>query len=97
MLRAVYAQTRTEACKGYIKGPYDTRSQLDREFGEDNYRVMVRFGIEQGPPGKRKVRAIDNARRSLHNAVSHTHERTTCLWRRRRSWKWWPGRSQRRL
>ena len=49
VLRAVYAQTRTEACKGYVKGPYDTRSQLDREFGKNNYRVMVRFGIEQGP------------------------------------------------
>ena len=40
---------------------------------------MVRFGIEQGPPGKRKVRAIDNARRSLHNAASHTHETIVCI------------------
>ena len=78
VLRAVYAQTRAEASKGYIKGPY-TRSQIDTEFGKNNYRVQVRFGIEQGAPGKRKVRAIDNARTALINAVSHTHETIVCI------------------
>ena len=79
VLRAVYAQTRSEASKGYIKGPYNSRNQLDSEFGKDMYRIMIRFGIEQGPPGKRKVRAIDNARKSKHNAVSHTHETIVCI------------------
>ena len=78
VLRAVYDQTRAEASKGYVKGPY-TRSQLDVEFGKNNYRVQVRFGIEQGTPGKRKVRAIDNARTALINAASHTHETIVCI------------------
>ena len=77
-LRAVYDQTRAEASQGYVKGPYN-RSQLDNEFGKNNYRVQVRFGIEQGTPGKRKVRAIDNARTALTNAASHTHETIVCI------------------
>ena len=78
VLRAVYEQTRKEACKGYIKGPL-TRSELNTKFGKNMYRVMVRFGIEQCPDGKKKVRAIDNARTSLTNAVSHTHETIVCI------------------
>ena len=78
VLEGVYAQTRKEAALGYVKGPY-TRSQLNTKFGANQYRVMVRFGIEQGRDGKRKVRAIDNARTSLSNAVSHTHETIVCI------------------
>ena len=33
----------------------------------------------QGPPGKRKVRAIDNAKDSLTNAGAHTHETIVCI------------------
>ena len=78
VLRAVHEQTRKEACKGYIKGPL-SRSQLNATFGKNRYRVMIRFGIEQGPHGERKVRAIDNAKASLSNAVSHTHETIVCI------------------
>ena len=78
VLRAVYEQTRKEARQGYVKGPL-TRSELNSKFGKNYYRVMVRFGIEQGADGKRKVRAIDNARTSLTNAVSHTHETIVCI------------------
>ena len=78
VLRSVYAQTRAEAAKGYVKGPLN-RSQLNSKFGKNNYRVMVRFGIEQGPDGKRKVRAIDNARTSKTNAVSRTRETIVCI------------------
>ena len=78
VLRAVHAQTRKEACKGYIKGPL-TRGQLNAKFVRNKYRVMVRFGIEQGPDGQRKVRAIDNAKASLSNAVSSTHETIVCI------------------
>ena len=78
VFEGVYAQTRKEAALGYVKGPY-TRSQLNNIFGANQYRVMVRFGIEQGRDGKRKVRAIDNARTSLSNAVSHTHETIVCI------------------
>ena len=78
ILRAVHAQTRKEACKGYIKGPL-TRAQLNATFGKNHYRVMIRFGIEQGPDGKRKVRAIDNAKASLSNAVTTTHETIVCI------------------
>ena len=78
VLEGVYAQTRKEAALGYVKGPY-TRSQLNTIFGANQYRAMVRFGIEQGRDGKRKVRAIDNARTSLSNAVSHTHETIVCI------------------
>jgi hypothetical protein len=78
VLEAVYAQTRKEASLGYVKGPY-TRSELNNKFGTNMYRVMVRFGIEQGHGGKRKVRAIDNARTSQSNSVSHTHETIVCI------------------
>ena len=78
VLRAVSEQTRKEACKGYVKGPL-TRYDLNQLFGKHRYRVQVRFGVEQGPPGARKVRAIDNAKSALSNAISHTHETITCI------------------
>jgi hypothetical protein len=78
ILRAVHEQTRKEARRGYIKGPL-SRSALNTKFGKNRYRTMIRFGVEQGPPGARKVRAIDNAKSSLSNAVSGTHETIVCI------------------
>lgn len=66
LLRQYEAATQKEVQKGYMSGPY-TRKQLDDHFGgKGKYRGIGRFGTRQGS----KVRPIDNAKRSLHNAIT---------------------------
>ncbi|KAL1530356.1 hypothetical protein AB1Y20_001264 [Prymnesium parvum] len=78
IVKGIWERTRAEACKRYVRGPYK-RSQLDSLFGKNKYRAMVRFGVLQGAPGSRKLRAIDNARSSGSNDMTTTHETISCI------------------
>ena len=56
-----------------MQGPF-TAADLDERFGRGVWRCMVRFGVLQ----KGKVRPCDNARASLHNDGTTTHESLVC-------------------
>ena len=70
---ALWGKSMDEVAKGYATGPF-TREELDQRFGYGRWRCIPRFGIWQ----KGKLRAIDDARRSLHNAITRTDESLIC-------------------
>ena len=67
---AVWEKTLEECQRGLMHGPF-TRAQLDGCYGVGRWRAMQRFAVWQ----KGKPRACDNARASLHNDATSTHER----------------------
>lgn len=52
MTRLLWERTRTEACKGYIKGPFK-RARMSSMLGKNGYRAMVRFGVLQARASRR--------------------------------------------
>ena len=70
---ALWDKSMDEVSKGYATGPF-TREELDQRFGYGCWRCIPRFAIWQ----KGKLRAVDDARRSLHNAITRTDESLIC-------------------
>ena len=72
---SVWSKTISEVEKGFMLGPY-TRKQLDHEdmFGYGKWRPLPRFAVWQ----KGKLRACDDARRSLTNNITRTFESLVC-------------------
>ena len=62
--------TQEEQQKGFCS-EFFTRTQMDCMFGKNQWRPLERFLVTQ-PCGK--VRAIDNARRTMHNAHTEMEE-----------------------
>ena len=54
-----------------------TKKQMDSQLGKGQWRALRRRGIWQGhvrTDGSKKIRGIDNARTSLHNAAAFLTE-----------------------
>ena len=71
--REVWNKTIKEVDDGLCIGPL-TRNQIDKMWGYGKWRSMPRFGIWQ----KDKLRPIDDAKSSLHNAITRTRESLRC-------------------
>ena len=70
----VWKKTMEEVEDGLMMGPF-TRAHLDdKVFGYGKWRPMARFSVWQ----KGKLRACDDARRSLHNNITCTTESLVC-------------------
>ena len=68
----ILRQTRKDRALGAAAGPF-LSSQLDRAFGRGRWRAVPRHGLWQEHNGK--LRCIDNARSSEHNAATSETER----------------------
>ena len=66
----IYLATREEQDKGFCS-EFMSRSQLDSLFGPGQWRPLERFIIKQADG---KMRVIDNARKTLHNACTSLQE-----------------------
>ena len=69
----VWNKTMEEVGKNHMLGPFD-RLYMDNEFGYGKWRPIQRFSVWQ----KGKLRACDDARRSLHNNITRTFESLVC-------------------
>ena len=72
---AVLQITQDEQAKHFCSS-FHTASDLDRRFGQGQWRSTERFLVTQ-PDGKQRV--IDNGRKSGHNNVTHMHETITTV------------------
>ena len=70
----LWAKTMEEVDKGLCLGPF-TRNHIDKKmWGYGRWRPMPRFGLWQNG----KLRAIDDALSSMHNAITRTRENLRC-------------------
>ena len=67
--------TQEEQERGFC-GPFLTKSEIDSMFGPGQWRPLERFLIKQADG---KLRMIDNARRTGHNACTVLHETITTV------------------
>ena len=75
-MRVLKAKSDAEVAAGLCGAPI-SRAELRRKYtrgGKLKARVLARFGVWQGSAAARKVRAIDDARMSLTNAITRMHE-----------------------
>lgn len=75
----LYARTQKEVEMKTVSGPY-SRAQMDRRWGRGRWRAMKRFGVWQnGEPrsDEAKLRPVDNAAGSGHNAATEMRETIT--------------------
>ena len=75
-MRVLKTKSDAEAESGLCGKPI-TLNQLRRKYtrgGKFIARILPRFGVWQGRANARKVRAIDDARMSLTNQITRTHE-----------------------
>jgi len=71
----IFRITKEEQHKGFC-GDFMTKAAVDAAHGTQGWRPMERFLIQQ-PDGK--TRAIDNCRRTGHNAATTLHETITTV------------------
>eukprot|EP00965_Chrysotila_dentata_P038280 1272226-Pleurochrysis_carterae.AAC.1 len=69
-LLGLWDKTQSEVKKG-LAFPNGSASDMDARFGKGKWRAMRRFGLHQNG----KIRPCDNAKASLHNALTSMHER----------------------
>ena len=78
-MRVLKAKSDVEAASDLCSAPI-TYGHLKRKYtrkGKFLARILPRFGVWQGRASNRKVRAIDDARMSLTNEITRTHETIT--------------------
>jgi hypothetical protein len=68
-MREIFQATCEEQAKGFCSA-FQSRTELDTQYGPGKWRPLERFIIDQGS----KLRVIDNARKTGHNAITTLHE-----------------------